>query len=126
MNHLIAPCGMNCALCQAYQGIGLHCLGCGNSTFRKSCQNCTIKNCSNKVTFCFECSQYPCKRLKQLDKRYRSKYGMSMIENLNTIKTIGIDEFVNQQNLKYRCNRCGNLKSVHRTECIYCSKIQNL
>ena len=25
----IAPCGMNCALCQAFQGKGIVCSGCG-------------------------------------------------------------------------------------------------
>ncbi len=27
-----------------------------------------------KLRFCFECESYPCKRLKALDKRYRTKY----------------------------------------------------
>lgn len=42
VKNLIAPCGMNCALCQAYQGKGLKCFGCGNMSKRKSCQNCFI------------------------------------------------------------------------------------
>ena len=34
--NLIAPCGMNCALCQAYQGKGSKCFDCGNMSKRKS------------------------------------------------------------------------------------------
>lgn len=79
---LIAPCGMNCALCQAYQGKGLACYGCGQGGERKSCRNCSIRKCEHKKAFCFECAEYPCKRLKALDKRYRAKYRMSMLENL--------------------------------------------
>lgn len=45
---LIAPCGMNCMLCQAYQGKGLSCQGCGQKTQRKSCQNCLIYRCPEK------------------------------------------------------------------------------
>lgn len=121
-NKLIAPCGMNCALCQAYQGKGLKCMGCGNETLRKSCQNCTILKCGNKKQFCFECVNYPCSRLKRLDKRYRNNYNMSMLENLDYIKIHGIDEFIKQQRKKYTCEACGELRSVHQNDCLHCKK----
>lgn len=82
LEQLVAPCGMNCALCQAYQGKGLACNGCGHGGERKACRNCSIQKCAGKKAFCFECAVYPCKRLKALDKRYRTKYHMSMLENL--------------------------------------------
>ena len=47
----IAPCGMNCALCQAYQGKGLKCDGCGKESERISCGNCRIRLCANKQEF---------------------------------------------------------------------------
>lgn len=124
LQELIAPCGMNCALCQTYQGKGLECFGCGKTSKRKSCQNCSILKCDKKRIFCYECSNYPCKRLKQLDQRYRTKYKMSMIENLDYIKTKGIDEFIKQQNKKYTCTKCGKLRSVHQEHCLYCSSIE--
>ena len=43
-----------------------------------------------KGDFCFDCDKFPCDRLKRLDKRYREKYGMSEIENLNKIREIGL------------------------------------
>ncbi|MGI5958918.1 MAG: DUF3795 domain-containing protein [Massiliimalia sp.] len=122
---LIAPCGMNCALCQAYQGKGLPCYGCGNGGERKSCKNCTIANCNHKDRFCFECEQYPCKRLSNLDKRYREKYHMSMLKNLEEIKADGIDAFLKHQKEKYTCPVCGQLVSVHRSACIYCELEKN-
>lgn len=120
---LVAPCGMNCALCQAYQGKGLACHGCGHGGERKACQNCYIQKCENKKTFCFECTQYPCKRLKALDKRYHTKYHMSMLENLALIQANGLDEFVRQQNERYRCSSCGKLRTVHQDYCLYCAAI---
>lgn len=33
-------------------------------------------------------------RLKQLDKRYRTNYNMSMIENLNNIQKLGLKGFL--------------------------------
>ena len=121
MNQLIAPCGMNCALCQAYQGKGLACRGCGLGGERKACQNCSIRKCHKKEDFCFECPDYPCKRLKALDKRYRTKYQMSMLENLEFIRAKGLDAFVIEQENRYRCSRCGKLRTVHQEYCLYCA-----
>lgn len=114
---------MNCALCQAYQGKGLACNGCGQGGERKACQNCSIRQCEHKTAFCFECAGYPCKRLKALDKRYRTRYHMSMLENLAFIQANGLEEFVRQQNEKYRCARCGKLRTVHQDHCLYCAQM---
>ena len=85
---LIAPCGMNCGICHRYLRLKERCPGGrGEDVFKMpSCMHCIIKNCAYLVNtdsgFCYECAEYPCRRLKALDKRYRTKYGMSMIENL--------------------------------------------
>ncbi len=60
-----------------------------------------------KLRFCFECAEYPCERLKSLDKRYRTKYHMSMIENLIAIRDTGMDDFLKAQEEKWRCPTCG-------------------
>lgn len=97
---LIAPCGMNCGICLAYLRNKNVCKGCWgkNENKSKSCLNCIIKNCEllNKIDskFCYDCEKYPCKRLKQLDKRYRLKYRMSMIDNLESIRRNGLVMFV--------------------------------
>ena len=53
-----------------------------------------IRNCemikASISKFYFECEKYPCERLKQLDERHRTKYTMSMIEDLESIKRIGL------------------------------------
>ena len=76
---LIAPCGMNCGICMAYLREKNKCPGCNGSNEDKPvyCVKCRIKNCeiikNNRSGFCFECEKYPCSRLKQLDKRYKTK-----------------------------------------------------
>lgn len=124
---LIAPCGMNCALCREYMRDDNSCPGCRNdhdpvSRYRATCR---IKNCAvikdGGVKFCFACAKYPCDRLKRLDKRYRTKYGMSMIENLDNIKRSGVREFVRQEKLRWACPECGETICVHQAECISCS-----
>ncbi len=92
---LIAPCGMNCAICSGYLRAKNRCFGCRTITTQEYCKNCIIRNCSflkeNKIKFCSsKCGKYPCKRLKDLDKRYRTKYDMSMLENLENIEHSGV------------------------------------
>ena len=97
---------MNCALCQTFQGKGIVCPGCGENVTRTSCRKCSIRLCGQKTRFCFTCSQYPCARLKRLDKRYRLKYGMSMLDNLNLLKEQGMEALLAQQRAAHTCPGC--------------------
>ncbi len=125
---LIAPCGMNCGICRAFLREKKKCPGCNGSNEDKPvyCLKCRIKNCeiikNNQSGFCFECEKYPCTRLKQLDKRYRTNYGMSMIENLDNIKKIGLDRFVQIEYDRWICNNCGGTICVHRGYCLDCKE----
>jgi ribosomal protein L37E len=129
---LIAPCGMNCALCWAYQaqlydlkakGFNRqYCPGCIQrgehcTHMRNACETIGKGN----VRFCFECEGFPCDRLKRLDKRYRTKYHMSMIANLRQIQAQGMDAFLKDQETKWRCLKCGeHLVCCHCGLCIPC------
>jgi hypothetical protein len=123
---LIAPCGMNCGICRAYLRKERKCPGChGEDTLKAaSCVKCIIRNCemiqASQSKFCYECEKYPCIRLKQLDKRYRTKYAMSMIENLGNIKSIGLSAFVENEKERWRCPKCGGMICVHKGYCLDC------
>lgn len=123
---MIAPCGMNCGICRAHLRDKNKCLGCNDLDLNKPkyCLVCRIKNCEklkeNKSVYCFTCNTFPCTRLKQLDKRYRTKYGISMIDNLNRIKETGIDSFMVFENKKWTCEKCGNVICVHTWKCSKC------
>jgi hypothetical protein len=135
---LIAPCGMNCALCAGYlalkndlksKGIKLiNCPGCRPRN--KKCAflkgHCS-KLSNGKVTFCFECASFPCNRLRTIDKRYRSRYRMSMIENLNSIKENGMEKFLHDQEETWKCQKCGKLICCHNGLCFNCDleKLKN-
>ena len=128
---LIAPCGMNCSLCVSYQFAEQNLNKHGFN--RKGCPGCNPrgKHCTHmsdscklvgegRLRFCHECETYPCKRLKALDKRYREKYHMSMIENLESIKTQGMDQFLKEQEEKWRCPDCGGTICCHNGLCLHC------
>jgi len=125
---LIAPCGMNCGICLAYLRKERRCPGChgDDRSIPPGCQKCIIRNCEtvklSKSGFCYECEKYPCTRLKQLDKRYRTKYSMSMIENLASIKATGLSAFIEKEQQRWRCPKCGGVICVHRGYCLDCGK----
>lgn len=125
---LIAPCGMNCRLCVAYTRKKDPCPGCrGNDSDKcKTRFACRIKTCAErkklKARYCYSCEGFPCDRLLHLDKRYRTKYGMSMIENLLAIRNHGIRRFVHAEAKKWRCPGCGELLCVHKPYCLSCGK----
>jgi hypothetical protein len=123
---LIAPCGMNCGTCMAYLREKNKCYGC-RITFDDKLKTrvmCVIKNCSNleKTTskFCYDCKEFPCQRLKHIDKRYRTKYKTSFIENLLMIKDTGIRNFLVFESERRTCNNCGSTLCVHRNFCPAC------
>ncbi len=105
--NLIASCGMNCAICKGYLREKNSCPGCRNiqNDKSKSRLNCKIRTCQKrKGNFC-DCKDLPCDRLKRLDDRYKARYGMSEIENLEYIKKQGINKFVKSQRQKYQSPR---------------------
>lgn len=132
---LIAPCGMNCAICSRYlsfiNSLKLsQCAGC-----RPRDKRCTylFKNCmgprnisKGNASFCFECDHYPCKQINRIDTRYKSNYKMSMKENLEEIMKTGIDRFIEGQYKKYHCINCGGLISIHNRKCFKCDTITRL
>ena len=124
---LIAPCGMNCGLCIAHLREKKPCAGCKGDDVNKvkHCVVCQIRNCDEMSSalehkYCFDCAKFPCVRLRKLDNRYRTKYGMSMIENLEHIRAFGMDSFIDFETERWKCTKCGKAICVHREKCIYC------
>ena len=124
----LAPCGINCSVCIAYLREKNKCLGCRINFINKPITRaqCKIKNCSelNKknLKFCFKCNKFPCERIKHLDNRYRTKYNMSTIENLENIKKFGIREFIKNEKIRWTCSKCEGTICVHRGYCYTCGK----
>jgi len=125
---LIAPCGMNCRICLGYFGYTasgkrrkMKCIGCkprdkSCAFLKKYCKMLTKK----EVDYCYECSDFPCSHLEKIDKGYRERYNMSMIENLEYIRDNGMDDFLKRQEKKYRCPVCGGVICVHNGICYSC------
>ena len=128
---LVAPCGMNCAVCSGYvagqhdvKSIGIrmpYCTGC-----RPRDKKCAFlkKKCrlllDGDVKYCYECEDFPCERLEHLDRRYRTHFRMSMIKNLEYIRDNGINKFLEKEQEKWKCPTCSGVICCHNGICFEC------
>jgi hypothetical protein len=125
---LIARCGMNCGPCRAYVREKNPCPGCrGPDDFKpKTRVLCPIETCEaitgGSGAFCFNCGRFPCPQLDRLDKRYRKKYGMSMIDNLRKIGEFGMRIFLRREEERWTCPDCGEILCVHEARCLSCRR----
>jgi len=79
---LIAPCGMNCAICSKYLSYLNHlkrnqCVGCKPRNQRctylfKKCSGINNKTTTDNAKFCFDCNLYPCKQINRMEDRYKN------------------------------------------------------
>ncbi|MEI6555852.1 MAG: DUF3795 domain-containing protein [Paludibacter sp.] len=127
-NSSIAPCGVICDICLGFQRSKNKCVGCNNTGNKPyHCTVCSITTCvekkGNKKLLCNECIKFPCRRIKDLDKRYIANYGESPIQNLRSIKEIGLNSFIESEKLKWKCSKCGHLLCVHKEVCLNCGNL---
>jgi len=145
--HMIGICGLYCGTCPNYlasrendveelrkisesKGIPLEevrCDGCLSGRVFKPCIDCRhgFRRCAaeKKVTWCFECPDFPCQRL-EIFRGAHIVNGIShhenVIENLRYMKEYGIERFVEEQEKKGQCPRCGKKLYWYLRECPNC------
>lgn len=126
---MFAPCGMNCMVCYKHCYTKKPCEGCFNSDIGKPehCRKCKIKQCTaiKCVKYCFECNEFPCKFIKNLEKSYKIRYSISLIENSMVVKQEGLEAFMKRQQYDYKCD-CGGIISLHDAECSECKKTEKV
>lgn len=128
---MFAPCGMNCAVCYKYAAArksAKPCGGCLKDDLGKPehCRKCKIKSCANEksVLRCFECSDFPCILIKNLEKSYCKRYIISLVENSMIAKEQGISAFLEHDRKKWTCKKCGGVFSLHDGFCSDCGNAE--
>ena len=101
---MFAPCGMNCMVCYK------HCY------HKKPCAG------QKEVVYCFNCSDYPCKLIKNLEKSYNKRYQASLMGNSEQVRQSGLETFMENQKERYTCLKCGGIISIHDRECSECQE----
>ena len=128
-NIMLAPCGINCAVCYKHLKKGKPCEGClkGDAGKTEHCRNCRVKSCAKEKGYghCFECGDFPCKLITNLEKSYNKRYGVSLVENGKTAREKGVAVFLRRERQKWICIQCGGAVSLHDGECSECGLIQN-
>jgi len=123
---MLAPCGMNCAVCYAHLRKKRTCQGCRGVEESQPayCRRCQIRGCAIQrgIDFCFECQSFPCSLIKRMDKRYRVRYQVGLIENAIRIKTVGAKQFLLEEKEKWTCLDCGGVISLHDRACSECGQ----
>ncbi len=96
---LFSLCGLNCGLCPMQ--IRGKCSGCFNGS---TCyQTCPIAPCSvrhGNVDYCFQCSEYPCRRYDGIDRHDSLISHRNQKRDMAKAKEIGIDAYLAEQRAK--------------------------
>lgn len=126
-SQLFAPCGMNCMVCFTHCSTNKACGGCLGTDESKPghCRTCLRKNCAaeRELSYCYECSDFPCRRIRDLDRSYRKRYGVSLIEQSLFVKENGIELFLENERKRYTCAACGGVISLHDHRCSECGRV---
>jgi len=142
---LLAPCGLYCGVCRIYQAHQnkdlefkkkilptLHdygaksvddiaCNGCLSDDFVfHFCRTCPIKDCikSKEIEGCYICDDFPCKIITHwphpLDKKV-------MLRAVPTWRKLGTEKWVEVEEKRYQCPKCGNKLFHGAKKCENCN-----
>ncbi len=129
--NMIAPCGLDCSICEHALKSEKPCPGCLSPGENKTdfCKDaCPIIHCQklkeNKYRFCDECADFPCDACTERENRYMSKYPMreSPTANIEDIRRMGMNEFLVKQRQKWSCTICDGVICVHTGICSGCGE----
>jgi len=117
---------MDCTVCYAHLRRRKPCPGCRGQDDAKPahCRTCHHKECAAEkgIDFCVDCPDFPCIRIRRLDKSYRQRYGVSLIEMTTRMKNVGAVAYLREQRAKWTCTDCGGVISLHDWTCSECGK----
>ncbi len=121
---LLAPCGMDCMVCYKHLAPNRPCAGCraGDAGKPEHCRACAVRDCAAErgAAYCACCGAFPCKRIKNLERTYRKRYGVSLIANGEQARDRGAEDLLAAERARWTCSRCGGAVSLHDGTCSEC------
>ena len=133
---LAAACGTYCGACPSY--LARHsedesierpnpwgdCDGClSGGLLASHCRACSIRLCAlNKqdVTRCSDCGELPCYRVTNLINQGDYPHRQEYLPNLAKIHEMGVEEWVANEEERWRCPQCRLPMMWYDTECARC------
>jgi len=144
---LAGICGLYCGTCPSYlawqkndveqlarraryEGVPVEevrCDGCLSDRVLPSCTVCNagFRQCARekKVTWCFECNDFPCQRLRDFRDAHivnGISHHARVIDDLQYMQEHGIEPWVEEQERAGRCPQCGEMLYWFARECSNC------
>jgi hypothetical protein len=129
-NNEVAPCGVLCFACPSFNR---SCHGCASeikNQKRKSKWSCKIRECcydKMKIDYCGYCNNFPCDVInKKLIKSHKGdnkfRYRHEIPDNMEKIKSLGIEGFIKLKKKDYLCGYCGGFAYFYHYKCNQCGK----
>ncbi len=142
---LLAPCGLYCGVCRIYQAHrdnnlefkkdvlptlkdygaktvdDIACTGClSDGVIFHFCRTCPVKDCikNKEIKGCYQCDKFPCNIINDwpdpLDKKV-------MLRAIPTWRDLGTEKWVEKEEERYQCPKCGNLLFHGVKKCKKCN-----
>jgi len=129
--NLAGPCGFYCGTCRHYLARAKGRLK--EKNLKHGCKGCRVqdKNCAwvkkgceslrkKRIAFCYECEAFPCANLEKLHQRHVRDDNVSLLDNLERIRTVGAQQWLAEQQERWRCPGCGGSVCVMDRQCYDC------
>lgn len=106
----------------------IKCHGCKTDTLFINCQNCKIRNCAinRNMEHCNDCNDYPCNIFNELIHDFSNQFKLPHLKiipkNLLTIKNIGVNPWLSEQEKQWKCPECQTSFSWYTPNCTNCGK----
>jgi len=99
----------------------LHCRGCKTEVTAAFCTNCGMRVCAREkgLEFCSECTDYPCEMVTTFRNDNASHHSV-IINNLERIKEIGGEKWLEEQKERWSCLQCGTRFGWYTEKCSKC------
>ena len=144
---IVGICGLYCGSCPSYlaykkndvellekmsreRGFSieeLRCEGCLSDKVSANCRGCRagFRECAEEkqVSWCFQCDDFPCQRVKDFTKVHIVNgipHHEHIIEDLEYMKTHGVEPWVEKQEKAAQCPGCGETLYWCDRECTSC------
>lgn len=147
---LLAPCGLYCGVCRIYLAHkdndlefkkeilptlnsfvaksvdDIACTGClSKDVVFPFCRTCPIKDCikNKEIKGCYQCDEFPCKIIINWPDPLDTKV---IVRAVHAWRKLGTDKWVEAEEKRYQCPRCGNRLFHGVKKCKKCNFILDL
>ena len=122
-------CGLFCGTCPSFPE---ECEGCLSNRVAERCIECRhgFRACAKKhnVTWCYECNDFPCKRLDDFIPVHVVNgivHHENIINDLRIMKESGVQNWVDSQVEAHTCAHCGKMIYWHEAHSHTCTRAED-